>query len=112
MHKQKKVLAIALVLGLLFSFYTWIRFSKEERKVYRLSIVAAHNNEIKELVIPFLQKKCKERYGADLEIEWVKYGGQNANIKVINASFKKNRDATCGYDVIWGGGEAIFYVVD
>lgn len=111
LHKKSRILALITSLcitSIALFYFHHNQHSRTNIKTYHLSIVAAHNEKIKDLIIPFLQKQCKKKFNANLHVEWVKHGGQNTNLKVIDAIFKKNKETTSGYDIIWGGGEIIF----
>lgn len=108
---KKKLFLLFFLLSLSLSYY-YFHFSSSKpsvhEKAYEVTIVTANNERIKEITIPFLKKKFREKYNADLHVEWVKNGGMNTNIKLVRAAYKASNNTTCGYDILWGGGESIF----
>lgn len=111
LHKKSRTLALISILSIasisLFYFY-YTKHSRTKIPTYYISIVTAHNEKVKEVAVPYLQKKFKEKFNANLHIEWAKHGSQNTNAKIIEIKFEKNKGLTSGYHLIWGGDKAIF----
>ncbi len=112
-NKKNLFSAFLLLSVTLLALSLFVKKRKQDAiPTYRIIIVAAHNNKIKEVVIPYLQKKFRGKYDAKLEIEWAKFGGQNKNIKNVEVGFQSNNNQTSGFDIVWGGGSSFFHYLE
>ncbi len=109
-HYISAIIIIFLVF-FYFGFYNIFFGGKNISKTPKIRIVVAHNKKIIEEADDFLKQRYRETYGKELEIEWIKYGGQNTNLKIVDAAFKQNNEKTCGFDAIWGGGVRNYYIL-
>lgn len=103
----KPIYALLLLLAMTTLFGFSVFRSSSPHEVFTVSIVAAHNQQVEQLAVPFLEERFLALYGKKLRVKWVKQGGQNTNIKLVNAAFKETNNESCGFDLLWGGGEHV-----
>src|SRR5690349_15210173 len=94
---------ILIYLGFFFSFCT---FASET-----LVIISPHRKSVEQEFIPLFEAHCKQKYGQDINVEWLDQGGASDDLRYILMRFEKN-PASIGIDIMWGGGEHPFYELD
>ncbi len=74
----------------------------------KLSIISPHRKSIQNEFVPLFQKYYKEKYGEEIEVDWIDQGGTENDLRFIINRFSQN-SKTSGIDLFWGGGEVTFY---
>ena len=73
----------------------------------QLVVISPHRKSIQDEFIPPFKKFYKEKYGKDLQVDWLSQGGTTDNVRFVSAKFAKTPKTT-GVDIFWGGGVATF----
>lgn len=89
-------------------FFVCFFFSTQVFAFSKLSIISPHRKSIQNEFVPLFQQYYKEKYGEDIEVEWIDQGGTENDLRFIMSRFSQN-SKTSGIDIFWGGGEVTFY---
>ena len=99
--KKVSVIFFFGVVSFLFSFSS--AFSAD-----KLVVISPHKKSIQDEFVPRFVKYYKEKYGKDVEVEWLYQGGTSSDLKFVRAKYQQN-PKTSGIDVFWGGGAVVLY---
>ncbi len=72
-----------------------------------LLILSPHRKSIQEEFVPLFTRYYKEKFGTEVQVEWLDQGGTSDDIRFVRAKFA-NQAPTSGLDIFWGGGTTTF----
>lgn len=93
---------------MLLRFFVWFFFSTQLYASTKLSIISPHRKSIQKEFIPLFEKHYKEKYGKEIEVDWIDQGGTENDLRFIINRFQKNPKSS-SIDIFWGGGDVTFY---
>lgn len=77
----------------------------------KLVIISPHRKSIQEEYIPTFKTFYKQKYGTDVDVEWIDQGGTSDDVRFLRAKFAKN-PKTADVDIFWGGGTPTYVELD
>lgn len=94
------------VLFLLFLYHSVQAFSGE-----RLSVISPHRKSIQREFVPAFEAWYKQKYGVEIDVEWIDQGGTENDLRYIKNKFLVNPKSS-GMDIFWGGGDLSYEDLD
>jgi ABC-type Fe3+ transport system substrate-binding protein len=73
----------------------------------KLVILSPHRKSIQEAYIPAFQAFYKQKYKADVQVDWLDQGGTSDDVRFLKAKYGKN-PKSADIDIFWGGGSAVY----
>ncbi len=89
-----------LALGLIFAAVP--AFAKDS-----LVILSPHRKSIQEEYVPAFVEYYKNKYHAEVQVDWLDQGGTSDDVRFLRAKFG-NGNKSSGVDIFWGGGSGTF----
>lgn len=99
------------VAAFLIAFFTITSLAAAAPATDKLVIISPHRKSIQEEFVPAFKAHYKQKYGTEVEVEWIDQGGTSDDVRFLRAKFSKN-PKSADVDIFWGGGTPTYVELD